>query len=199
MLKIFREFNKAAVEVCIGQQFDIDFEKAIIVAEKDYLRMIELKTAVLIAASTKIGAITGGADDKQADYLYEFGKNLGMAFQIQDDLLDSYGDIKLFGKKTGSDIVANKKTFLSVKAIELSKGKQFKQLQDILSDKIGDPAEKVKNALEIFDSLNLKDITEKLANEYIEKACEMLEKVDVPKERKEELTAMANSLEGRVQ
>ena len=199
MLKILKEYNKAAIEVCIGQQLDIDFEKAIIVAEKEYLRMIELKTAVLIAASTKIGAIIGGADDKQADYLYEFGKNIGMAFQIQDDLLDSYGDIKLFGKKIGSDIAANKKTFLSVKAIELSKGKQFKQLQDIFSDKIGDPSEKVKKTLEIYDKLNIKAITETLAHEYIGKAYAMLEKVDAPKEKKQELTEMAGSLVGRVQ
>ena len=198
-LKVFREYNKAAVEVCIGQQLDIDFEKAIIVAEKEYLRMIELKTAVLIAVSTKIGAIIGGADDKQADYLYEFGKNIGMAFQIQDDLLDSYGDIKFFGKKIGSDIVANKKTFLSVKAIDLSKGKQFKQLQDIFSDKISDPSEKVKQALEIYDKLNMKAITETLVNEYTEKAYDMLEKVDAPKEKKQELIAMAGSLVGRVQ
>ena len=199
MLKVFREYNKAAIEVCIGQQLDIDFEKALIVAEAEYLRMIELKTAVLIAASTKIGAIIGGADDKQADYLYEFGKNIGMAFQIQDDLLDSYGDIKFFGKTIGSDIVANKKTFLSVKATELSKGKQFKQLQDIFSDKIGDPAEKVKKTLEIYDKLDIKTITETLVAEYTEKAYAMLEKVDAPKEKKQELTTMAKSLVGRVQ
>jgi geranylgeranyl diphosphate synthase type II len=199
MLKIFKEYNKAAIEVCIGQQLDIDFEKAIIVAEKEYLRMIELKTAVLIAATTKIGAIIGGADDKQADYLYKFGKNIGMAFQLQDDLLDSYGDTKLFGKKIGSDIVANKKTFLSVKATELSKGSRFKQFQDILSDKTGDPTEKIKKTVEVYDDLNLKTITETLANEYIEKAYGMLEKVDAPKEKKQELTEMAGSLAGRVQ
>ena len=199
MIKIFREYNKAAIEVCIGQQFDIDFEKAVIVAEKEYLRMIELKTAVLFAASAKIGAIIGGADDKQADYLYEFGKNLGMTFQIQDDLLDSYGDIKLFGKVNGGDIVANKKTFLSVKASELSKGNQFKQLQAVFSDKISDPSEKVKKALEIYDKLNLKAITETVTNEYIKKAYEMLEKVDAPKERKQELTAIVRSLTDRVQ
>ena len=199
MIKIFREFNKAAVEVCIGQQFDIDFEKAVIVTEKEYLRMIELKTAVLLAASAKIGAIIGGADDKQADSLYEFGKNLGMAFQIQDDLLDSYGDIRFFGKTIGGDIVANKKTFLSVKASELSKGNQFKQLQNIFSDKISDPAEKVKMAIEIYNKLNLKSITEQLANEYIEKAYAMLEKVDAPKEKKQELIMLAESLAGREQ
>ena len=199
MLKVLKEFNKAAIEVCVGQQFDIDFEKAVIVTENEYLRMIELKTAVLLAASAKIGAIIGGADDKQADYLYEFGRNLGMAFQLQDDLLDSYGDIKLFGKITGSDIVAGKKTFLYIKAGELLKGNQLKQFQSIFSDKISDPAEKVKTALEIYDKLNLKEITEKLASEYIEKAYEMLEKVDASKDKKQELIAMAGSLVGRVQ
>jgi len=199
MLKVFKEFNKAAIEVCIGQQFDIDFEKAVIVSENEYLRMIELKTAALLAASAKIGAIIGGADDKQADYLYEFGRNLGIAFQLQDDLLDSYGDIKLLGKITGSDIVTNKKTFLYVKASELLKGDQLKQFQNIFSDKIGYLSEKVKSTLEIYNKLNLKDITEKLANEYIEKAYTMLEKVEAPKEKKQELIAMAGSLIGRVQ
>ena len=199
MPKVFREFNKAAIEVCVGQQIDIDFEKATIVTESEYLRMIELKTAVLLAASTKIGAIIGGANDKQADYLYEFGKNLGMAFQLQDDLLDSYGDIKIFGKITGSDIVANKKTFLYVKAGELSKGVQLKQLKNIFSNKISDPAEKVKMALEIYDKLNLKAITEKLTNEFFEKAYAMLEKVDAPKDKKQELITMAGSLIGRMQ
>ena len=198
ILKIFREFNKTAIEVCIGQQFDIDFEKAMIVSENEYLRMIELKTAVLIAASTKIGAIIGGTDDEQADYLYKFGINLGMAFQLQDDLLDSYGDIKFLGKITGSDIVANKKTFLYVKACEMLKGNQLKELQNIFSGKIGYPSEKVKSTLEIYDKLNLKAITEQLANEYIEKAYGMLEKVDAPKEKKQELITMAASLVGRV-
>jgi geranylgeranyl diphosphate synthase type II len=198
-IKVLKEFNKTAIEVCVGQQLDIDFEKAVIVKEPEYIRMIELKTAVLLAASTKIGAIIGGADDKQADYLYEFGRNLGIAFQLQDDLLDSYGDIKLFGKITGSDIVANKKTFLYVKACELLKGDQLKQFQNIFSGKIGYASEKIKTTLEIYNTLNLKAITEKLASEYIEKAYIMLEKVDAPKDKKQELMAMAGSLVGRVQ
>ena len=199
LLKVFKEFNKAAIEVCIGQQLDIDFEKSLIVTEAEYLRMIELKTAVLTAASSKIGAIIGGADSKQADYMYEFGRNIGMAFQIQDDLLDSYGDIKFFGKVTGSDIVANKKTFLSVKANELLKETNLKQFQDIFSNKTIEPAKKVKAVLDVYDKLDLKTITEALANEYIEKAYKLLEKVDAPKERKQELTAMAGSLVGRIQ
>lgn len=199
MLKVFREFNKAAIEVCMGQQFDIDFEKALIVSQKEYLRMIELKTAVLLAASVKIGAIIGGAEEKDTEYMYEFGRNLGLAFQIQDDLLDIYGDIKLFGKIPGGDIVSNKKTFLSVKAFELSKGSQFKRLQDLFSDKDADPEVKVRTVMEIYDRLNIKTLTENLAGEYIEKAFSMFEKVDVPRERKKELTLLASSLIGRAQ
>jgi geranylgeranyl diphosphate synthase type II len=198
MIKVFREFNKAAIEVCIGQQLDIDFEKALIVSQGEYLRMIELKTAVLLAASVKIGAIIGGAEEKESDYLYEFGRNLGLAFQIQDDLLDSYGDIKLFGKVPGGDIAANKKTFLSVKAFELSKGTEFKRLQDLFSGEESDPERKVSSVMEIYDKLNIKMLTENLANEYIEKSFSMLEKVDVARERKQELTSAASSLIGRV-
>ena len=115
--KVFKVFNKAAIEVCVGQQLDIDFEKTSVISEEEYIRMIELKTAVLLAASAKIGAIIGGAEDKDSDLLYEFGRNLGLAFQIQDDLLDIYGDTKVFGKIHGGDIISNKKTFLLVKAL----------------------------------------------------------------------------------
>ncbi|MBK7711312.1 MAG: polyprenyl synthetase family protein [Bacteroidales bacterium] len=109
LAKVFRVFNKAAIDVCVGQQLDIDFEKSKLITQQEYLRMIELKTAVLLAASAKIGAIIGKAADKDAELLYEFGRNLGLAFQIQDDLLDIYGDTKVFGKIAGGDIVANKK------------------------------------------------------------------------------------------
>jgi len=197
MAKVFREYNKAAVEVCTGQQLDIDFEKALIVSENEYLRMIELKTAVLIAASAKIGAIIGGAEEKDAEALYDFGRNLGLAFQIQDDLLDSYGDSKLFGKMPGGDIVANKKTILSVKAFELSGGVQFRILQELYSDKKNDPETKIKSVMEIYNNLNIRKITEDLANNYIEKAFIMLDKVEVSKERKKELTSLAISLIGR--
>lgn len=199
MLKVFREFNKAAIEVCTGQQLDIDYEQALIVSQEEYLRMIELKTAVLIAASVKIGAIIGGAPEKDSEYMYEFGRNLGMAFQIQDDLLDIYGDIKLFGKIPGGDIVANKKTFLSVKAFELSKGNQFRKIQDLFSDKVSDPELKVRSVMEIYDNLNIRSLTENLAGEYIEKAFSMLEKADVSRERKKEISSLASSLIGRVQ
>jgi geranylgeranyl diphosphate synthase, type II len=197
LLKVFNTFNKAAIQVCIGQQLDMDFEKASIVSNEEYLRMIELKTAVLLAASSKIGAIIGNAGDKDSDLLYEFGKNLGLAFQIQDDLLDVYGDAKVFGKISGGDIVTNKKTYLLVKALEIATGSTLKKLQQILLDKEFDPAQKVKDVIEIYDQLKIRNYTEKLAEEYISAAINYLEKVGVDKERKRELNLAAVSLSGR--
>ena len=195
--KVFREFNKSAVEVCIGQQMDIDFERSIIISENEYLRMIELKTAVLIGASAKIGAIIGGADDKDTELMYEFGRNIGLAFQIQDDLLDTYGDIKVFGKTPGSDIIANKKTFLLVKALEIASGDQFRQLQEQIANKEFDPEAKVKTVIDLYDQLKIKAITENLAIDFINTAITLLEKTDADKERKRELTLVAGSLIGR--
>lgn len=197
MARVFRVFNKAAVEVCIGQQMDIDFEKITSVSQDDYIRMIELKTAVLLAASVKIGAIIGGAGDKDSEFLYDFGRNLGLAFQIQDDLLDTYGDIKVFGKTPGGDIASNKKTFLLVKAIETASGKQLKHLQELITNKEFDPEIKIKEVINLYDQLNIKDITIKVANDYINNAFSLLGKVGVTKERKNELISLANSLIGR--
>jgi len=195
--KVFRIFNKAAIDVCVGQQFDMDFEKATIVSLDEYLRMIELKTAALIAASAKIGALFGGADEKEAEILYEYGKNLGLAFQIQDDLLDTYGDMKVFGKISGGDIVAGKKTFLYVKAMEIASQDQRKKLQEIYSSETYDTETRIKMATEIFDQLHLKYISENLASDYLKTALSFLEKAQVPQERKEELMLITGSLVGR--
>jgi geranylgeranyl diphosphate synthase, type II len=197
LLKVFKEFNKAAIEVCVGQQLDIDFEKATIVLQAEYLRMIELKTAALLAASAKIGAIIGGADDKDSEILYEFGRNLGLAFQIQDDLLDIYGDIKVFGKIMGGDIISNKKTFLLVKALEIASIEKAKQLHDQIALKEFDPETKVKIVTEIYDQLDIKNISETLANDYINTSFSLLGKVSANNERKTELVNIANSLIGR--
>lgn len=197
LLKVFSVFNKAAMEVCAGQQLDLDYEKAAIVSQEEYLHMIELKTAVLIAASFKIGAIIGGAEEKDSDLLYEFGRNIGLAFQIQDDLLDVYGDMRLFGKTSGGDIVENKKTYLLVKALEIATGGQLKQLKKQISTRNADPEVKVRKVVELYDQLNIKTITENLANDYLEKARNLLEKVTVDVTRKKELTLLANSLIGR--
>jgi len=195
--KVFKVYNKAAIEVCVGQQLDIDFEKAAIISHEEYLRMIELKTAALLAASAKIGAIIGGADDKDSDVLYEFGKNLGLAFQIQDDLLDIYGDVKVFGKIMGGDIISNKKTFLLVKAFELASTEQSRLLHEQISLKEFDPEAKVKIVTEIYDQLNIKNISEALANDYINESFNLLGKVSATNERKTELVNIANSLIGR--
>lgn len=199
LVKVLKVFNKAAIEVCVGQQLDMDFEKAPIVTQCEYLRMIEMKTAVLIAASVKIGAIIGGADEKDSELLYEYGKNLGLAFQIQDDLLDVYGDVKIFGKTTGGDIVANKKTFLFVKAAEIAKEKQLKQLQNLFSVKESEPGTKINAVRDIYDQLSIKAITENLANDYISNAFSMLDKVSADLKRKTKLVNIANSLIGRDQ
>lgn len=195
--KVFRIFNKAAIEVCIGQQLDMDYEKAKIVSLEEYMRMIELKTAVLIAASAKIGALFGGAGEKDAETLYEFGKNLGLAFQIQDDLLDTYGDVKVFGKVSGGDIVAGKKTFLFVKALEIASPSQRKKLQEIYSLGETEPESRIKMTTEIFDQLDIRQISENLAGHYLRAALDFLERTAVPHERKEELMLMTESLSGR--
>jgi geranylgeranyl diphosphate synthase type II len=195
--KILRVFNKAAIEVCIGQQQDMDFEKATIVSQEEYLRMIELKTAALIAASAKIGAIFGGADEKNSEALYEYGRNLGLAFQIQDDILDTYGDMKVFGKTSGGDIIAGKKTFLYVKATEIGSQEQRKRLHEIYSSAISDPEARVKKVTEIYDQLNIKNVSENLAADYLKNALNCLDRAAAPQERKEELIQMTGSLVGR--
>jgi geranylgeranyl diphosphate synthase type II len=197
MSKVFRVFNKAAIEVCVGQQLDIDFENTDIVTEEQYIRMIELKTSVLLAASLKIGAIIGGAEERDSDLLYEFGRNLGLAFQIQDDLLDSFGDAKIFGKIPGGDIISNKKTFLLVKAQETASAEQLKKLNEQFALKEFDPEIKVKRVVDLYDQLNLRSVTEKIAGDYIETALRLLDITRVGKDRKEELALVASSLIGR--
>jgi geranylgeranyl diphosphate synthase, type II len=195
--KVLKTYNRAATEVCIGQQLDLDFEKTNYITQEEYLRMIELKTAVLIAASMKIGAIIGGGSEKDIELMSEFGRNLGLAFQIQDDLLDVYGDTASFGKRTGGDIVTNKKTFLLLKAIELSSGKQQISLQSQLSLKDFDPEEKIRIITDIFNQLDIRHITENLANEYINKAVALFDKVSSDQERKSGLYNLISVLDGR--
>ncbi|MGB8492214.1 MAG: polyprenyl synthetase family protein [Bacteroidales bacterium] len=195
--KVLKIFNKAAIEVCIGQQLDMDYEKAAIVSIEVYRRMIELKTAVLIAASARLGAVFGGAVEKDAMNLYEFGRYLGLAFQIQDDLLDTYGDVKVFGKTSGGDIVAGKKTFLYVKAMEISTTEQKRKLQEEYNSDTADPDARVRAIIELYNSLEIRNIAENLADNYFKEALGFLEKVGTPAERKEELIKMAGWLNSR--
>lgn len=194
--KVFRIFNKTAIEVCVGQQLDMDFEKATIVSRDEYIRMIELKTAVLIAASARIGSLFGGADDREADIMYEFGRNLGIAFQIRDDILDTYGDKKVFGKTTGGDILARKKTFLYVRAMEIASTEQKKKLQELYTAD-NDPVEKVREVTELYDQLRIRAFSESLMEDYHRSAMGFLEKAGAAADRKTELLQMAGSLFGR--
>lgn len=190
-------FTKTAMEVCEGQQLDMNFEELLSVSEEEYLHMIELKTAVLIAASLKIGAILGGSSQRDADDLYKFGRNLGMAFQLQDDLLDTYGDPGLIGKNLGTDILDNKKTFLIIRALKTASEPQRKELTAWLTRKEVDQDEKIEAVISLFNKLNVKEATEERIQGFYRQALENLEDLNRPEERKSELFSFASSLMNR--
>lgn len=190
-------FTKTAMEVCEGQQMDMNFEELLTVSEEEYLTMIELKTAVLIAASLKIGAILGGASQRDSEDLYKFGKNLGLAFQLQDDLLDTYGDQELTGKILGTDIVDNKKTFLMIQALETASELQREELTGWLTRKEFDPAQKIMAVTSIYDSLSIKEVTEARILDYYQKALANLDDLNRPEEKKSELYSFASFLMNR--
>lgn len=192
--EILTVFNNTALEVCEGQQYDMEFENRNQVSETEYIRMIELKTSVLIAAALKIGAIIGGASRSDAELLYEFGRNIGLAFQLQDDLLDVYGDTEVFGKIIGGDIVANKKTFLLIKANELAKENEKEILKKYLNDKNYLREEKIKAITLVYNALNIKNITQNKIQEYHKKALGFLNKVNVSDDRKMELKKLTENL-----
>lgn len=177
--KTFEVFNKTALQVCEGQQFDMNFELVDNVSEADYLKMIELKTAVLLGASLKIGALIGGAEKNHADLLYEFGKNIGIAFQLHDDYLDTFGNQEVFGKKIGGDICANKKTFLYIKALEIADIETKKTLIDLYSGSRTSNEIKIKKVLDIFNKLNIDKITLDEINKYHNKAQSCLRLLDI--------------------
>ena len=190
-------FTLTAMQVCEGQQMDMNFEELSSVSEEEYLTMIELKTAVLIAASLKIGAILGGSSQRDAEDLYKFGKNLGIAFQLQDDLLDTYGDPGVMGKNRGTDIVDNKKTFLVIQALEAASAAQKEELMGWLKEKDKDPKEKIEAVTAIFDSLNVKQLTEQRISLYYQQALASLENLNRQEERKTELYNFASFLMNR--
>jgi len=162
-------FNQTAIEVCEGQQFDMDYEKTPDISIADYIEMIRLKTAVLLAASLKTGAIIAGADTVDCNYIYQFGINIGLAFQLKDDLLDVYGVQEKFGKVSGGDIIAGKKTYLYLKALELA-GSQLESFMKIYSSHDTESNEKVRKVKEVFNQLNIKQLTRALIDEYYQKA-----------------------------
>ncbi|RLD63268.1 MAG: polyprenyl synthetase family protein [Bacteroidetes bacterium] len=188
--EIINVFNKTALQVCDGQQYDMNFETKELVSESDYLKMIKLKTAVLIAASLKIGALIGGALPEDAELLYSFGINIGMAFQIQDDFLDVYGDTEVFGKKTGNDILTNKKTYLLIKAFELAKGSDYKELYNKIFVDNKPSEEKFDKVVEIYNKLEIKKVAENKIAEYFDKAFKLINELSVSSERKNELMSL---------
>ncbi len=184
-------FNRTSLEVCEGQQLDMDFEQKQTVSLHEYVEMITLKTSVLLAASLKLGSIIGGASKGNRDHLYEFGKNLGIAFQIQDDYLDAFGDPSKFGKQVGGDILANKKTFLMIHALETASSADKEKLQQLLQS---NPADKVEQVLTIFKNAGVDAWALQLKNEYFEKAMEHLDAIAVMSKRKEPLMQLAKFL-----
>jgi geranylgeranyl diphosphate synthase type II len=184
-------FSKTAREVCEGQQMDMDFESQESVSLDAYLNMITLKTSVLLAASLQMGAILGGAGAGNQQHIYEFGKNLGIAFQIQDDYLDAFGDPEKFGKMVGGDIMANKKTFLLIHALSVANDIQLAELKSLLNSNAGDKVEKV---LQIFSACKVGEWANTLKEKYFQIALSHLEKIAVLNERKSELEKLARYL-----
>ncbi len=191
---ILRLFNQTAAQVCEGQQLDMNYETHAVISEEEYLQMIELKTAVLIAAATKIGAIAGGAAHQDITKMHEFGRLLGLAFQIQDDLLDVYGDADIFGKAIGNDIACNKKTFLLLLAMQQATGDDKKSLFSLLTAKDINTDEKIKNVLDIYQRLQIRQQTEKRVADYFDRALSLLDTVTVAPERKEYMRQFAEKL-----
>lgn len=191
-------FNKTAREVCEGQQLDMDLAQKSLNGEKgqsvhlnEYFRMIELKTSVALAASLKVGSILGGAGERNQNLLYEFGKKLGIAFQIQDDYLDAFGDPEKFGKQVGGDILANKKTFLLIHALEVAPDSQKKELQHLLCNNATDKIDKI---LQIFRDSKVDQWALQLQNKYLDEALTHLEDIAVLSKRKQSLRELAHYL-----
>lgn len=175
MADVLKVFNKTAAEVCNGQQMDMNFETAESVSIQDYLYMIELKTAVLLAAALKIGAMIGGASLDDANHIYEFGKNIGIAFQLQDDFLDAYANPDTFGKIVGGDIIANKKTYLLLEAFNLANDNQRLELNHCINGNFSDE-EKVTRVKSIYNELHIPELSQLKMEMYFDQGMDSLEK-----------------------
>ena len=187
-------FTETALEIDEGQQFDIDFENRSDVKEEEYIEMIRLKTSVLLACALKIGAILANAPVTDAEALYKFGEQLGLAFQLQDDLLDVYGDTKVFGKEIGGDIMCNKKTFMLINAFNRANDAQLKELQKWCSGEKFDRKEKVAAVTHLYDEIGIRQLCEAKIEYYFEESKKWLDKVSVPEERKAHLRTYINQM-----
>ena len=187
-------FSKTALQVCEGQQYDIDFENRDDVTIPEYLKMIEYKTAVLVAAALKMGGVIAEASEQDQNDIYDFGLNLGIAFQLQDDYLDAFGDPKTFGKQVGGDIIENKKTFLYLEVLELGTPHQKKELLDMYSIQPADATAKIETIKGIFIESGSVTKTQRATAAYTEKAFTVLEKLNVSKDKKEVLRSFGSNL-----
>ena len=185
--KVMSLFTETTLEIDEGQQYDIDFETRNDVTEEEYIEMIRLKTSVLLACAMKIGAIMGDASDTDADLLYHFGEKMGLAFQLQDDLLDVYGDPKVFGKAIGGDICENKKTYMLINALRLANDQQRSELTRWIQASDFDRQEKVAAVTRLYDAIGIRQLCEQKINDYYAQASHLLEQVSVATERKEQL------------
>lgn len=190
-------FTETAKQIGDGQQYDIEFETRDNVSEDEYLEMIRLKTSVLLAASLKLGGILAGASDSDLENLYCFGEKMGLAFQLQDDLLDVYADQSLFGKKIGGDICCNKKTFLLITALNQASPEQFAEMKQWIAESDFNEQEKIAFFTGMYDTLGVKEICEKRIESLFAMCDDYLAKISLPEEKKVHLRAFANSLLNR--
>jgi geranylgeranyl diphosphate synthase type II len=192
--QVLHIFSNMAMDICKGQQYDMDFESRLNVNEEEYLEMIRLKTAVLLGSALKIGAILAEAPPADADLLYRYGVHIGIAFQLKDDLLDVYGDPITFGKKIGGDILANKKTYLLIKALQNADETQRAALEQWIVAVNPDPLEKIAFVKNIYDQLNLKQLAENLIEKYYLASLDLLSSLKVADDRKMDLLRLSEKL-----
>lgn len=199
--KMFRDlaklFSKTAIKVCEGQQYDVDFEKRNDVSIAEYITMIDYKTAVLMGAGMKMGAIVADAPSKSKENIYDFGRNLGIAFQLQDDYLDAFGDSSTFGKQIGGDIIANKKTFLYLTAVELSEKSESDLLQQLFNSHPENPSDKIETVKNIFLSSGASEATQNRIWEYTQQAYSCLDDIDLSAEKKQSFRDFGDRLLNR--
>lgn len=198
---VFRDlaklFSKTALEVCEGQQWDVDFETRSDVTIPEYLKMIEFKTAVLVAAAMKMGAIVAQTSVENGDLIYDFGLNLGLAFQLQDDYLDAFGDPATFGKQVGGDIIENKKTYLYLKAIEFASSEERKQLLQLFSVSLEDNSSKIEQVKTLFNATGASKATQQAIQDYTLKAFATLDKMNISSDKKAMLKTFGENLMNR--
>jgi geranylgeranyl diphosphate synthase type II len=190
-------FSKTALEVCVGQQWDVDFEIREDVTIPEYLKMIQYKTAVLVGAAMKMGAIIAETSTENANLIYDFGLNLGLAFQLQDDYLDAFGDPETFGKQVGGDIIENKKTYLYLKAIEFASPSDKLQLTQLFSIHLEDNLEKINTVKNIFNTSGASSATKQAIQDYTFKAFETLQKINIDNTKKDKLKSFGENLMAR--